>query len=198
MLFVDEMPRVRRGYKRKIPEGRRCEYHKESSEHVPAIKEPKLSQGRESYPRVHEYNDSLCRFISPAEDGIHLTFLYSKLFSGAPAREQKTLVEKSWIFRFTRQSGSSEAEWDQIPISSTCALATQALAKVFFGQMHGQQDIIVRGAVLYGSALRSLRNDLQHSTCESFSLLASLITVYVYEVGCFFVFTPQSLSICSI
>lgn len=194
------MTRIQRGYKRKIAEGRRSECHEESSEHMPPIREPRLSQEKESYSRVYEYNDSLCRFISPAEDGIHLSFLCSKLFSGAPARGQKTLVEKSWIFRFAWQSNSnSEAEWDQIPMSSTCTLATQALAKVFFGQMHGQQATIMRGADLYGSALRSLRDDLQHSTsCRSFSLLASLITVYVYEVGRFLPFFPQSLSLYSV
>lgn len=155
------------------------------------IEEPSLSQQRGTFTGAYEYNDTPCHYVSPDvssfEEDIHLSFLCNKLFFGAPARGQKTLAEKSWIYRFAIRSTSKTGhESEQIPTSLTCALATQALAKAFFGRMHGQQAMTMKGADLYGSALRSLRGDLQHfDSYGSFSLLASLMTVYVYEVGRF-------------
>ncbi|OBT55598.1 hypothetical protein VE04_03642 [Pseudogymnoascus sp. 24MN13] len=152
------------------------------------IEEPSLSQQRGTFTGAYEYNDTPCHYVSPDlssfEEDIHLSFLCNKLFFGAPARGQKTLAEKSWIYRFAIRSTSKTGhESEQIPTSLTCALATQALAKAFFGRMHGQQAMTMKGADLYGSALRSLRGDLQHfDSYGSFSLLASLMTVYVYEI----------------
>jgi hypothetical protein len=190
VLFVDEMPRVQRAvrvYNSKKSNERRSECYEDDSEPMPAIEEARHLQQREPFTRIHDYNDALCLTASPStssfEEGIHLSFLCSKLFFGAPARGQKTLVEKAWIYRFALLSTSgNEHEPDQIAMSLTFTLATQALAKAFFGQMHGHQSIVVKGAELYGSALRSLHGDLQHPNYLSFSLLASLITVYVYEV----------------
>lgn len=207
VLFVDETPRVQRaarGCNRKRAEEGRLECYEEGSNLMAAIENPSLSQQRGTFSTVHEHSDTLRHYVSPDlsgfEEEIHLSFLCSKLFFGAPARGQNTLVEKSWIYGFPLQcTSNAQHESEQIPMSLTCALATQALAKAFFGRMHGQQSIIVKGADLYGNALRSLRGDLQNfNSYESFSLLTSLMTVFVYEVGSNLPSLPNPLYICAI
>jgi hypothetical protein len=190
-LFVDEMPRIQRAvgvYRRRRAKKMKSESYEENSRHMAATEE---GRRREPLTKVQEFNHALCHYVpqdmSSFEERIHLSFLCSKLFFGAPARGQKTLVEKPWIYRFALQSTSkSEHGSEQIPMSVTYTLAMKALAKAFYGQIHGQQAIIIEGADLYGRALHSLRGDLQHSNSyQSSSLLASLMTVYLYEVGRF-------------
>lgn len=100
------------------------------------------------------------------EDNIFVSFLLSNLFTGIPVRTP-------WLHLHAEDASSKTAQ-----------LSVRALSTTFFGRIHHQKDITVRGYDLYGRALLSLNQDLQDPRKGwSMSVMKSAMALELYEVS---------------
>lgn len=103
--------------------------------------------------------------MSAFEDDIYISFLLSNLFLSVIMPSSLMLIHASTT-------------------SSVAQRSIRALSAAYFGRIHRQEDILNRGILNYGKALRLLNEDLQDPD-KAFSafVLSSAITLEAYEVS---------------
>jgi hypothetical protein len=104
--------------------------------------------------------------LSAFEDNLYVSFLLSNLCLGV-------ILPTSLMQMHAEDTTSLLSQ-----------LSIRALSTAYFGRIHRQEDVMNRGALMYGNALRHLIEDLED--CEkacSLSILSSVITLQTYEVS---------------
>ena len=117
-----------------------------------------------------EHITSLTRSLKDKPENVYLGYLLSHLF--ATGRGSDYSGTEVWLSVCLRNEEGHP----------TSNLATQALAKAYFGRRHRQQDIIDAGSRSYGRALLALCEDLGDARKSlSFDVLAATATLTLYE-----------------
>lgn len=154
--FVDENSRTERHAKRKS---------------LPQAYQPKAPSGQNLVVSfISKSGPGLDLGLRAFEDNIYVSYMLSNLFLGIP------ITTPLWPHH-------PQAE-DSASVSGTISL--HALATMYFGRVHHQNFITVRGQALYGQALLSLNRDLQDTQGGlSLSVVISAMVLELYEVGQF-------------
>jgi hypothetical protein len=133
----------------------------------------------EKRSRIIPFNDLSYRIpdflaMHAFEDNVYESFTVSKLFFGTP--EPYTYGHPtSWLSAVSNMPNQS----------TMVKQSLQSLSAAFFGKMHGQRDIVQKGAMLYGKALAGLNKTLR-DTNEAWSLdaLVATVSLGIYEMVC--------------
>jgi hypothetical protein len=118
--------------------------------------------------------------LNAFQDDIYIAFLIRRLFQ-LPAQRNAL---GHWMDAISREDA----------VDSTLSLCVQSLATSFYGRVHRQPAILVRGAQLYGSALgrfSQLLDDPQQ--CRSFEALACASALELYEVSLLSLIIPRQI-----
>ena len=117
-----------------------------------------------------EYSTALTRRLKDRPENVYLGYLLSHLF--ATGRGSDYSGTKIWLSVCLKNE-------EGYPTSN---LATQALAKAYFGRRHRLQDIVDAGSRSYGRALLALCEDLKDARKSlSYDVLAATATLTLYE-----------------
>jgi len=162
--FVDELPRIERS--RKILKAQEAEL-------ALLVRGHSRSQSSTfSILRTHSL------LVKGSENDFYLSFLASKLSEG------RATFELDGITHGSRDTGIEPQLWTwELAKVHPPSKSLAALARMYFGECHGLNQVKSEAAATYGKALPDVSKALSRKT--NFSILATVTALCMYEVSMF-------------